>query len=151
MIRLAWFAGALALAGCAAPVHPVATTVATPGMADPELALQNGMTKVTAEMAELGGVTPPSALPPTLPAPLQKTVSLTWNGPLDQAVSQVALSIGYTFYVTAPPNAQPLDVRISAVSLPAYQVLQMLGGQAGSLATVAVDPLHHQVEVIHHG
>jgi defect in organelle trafficking protein DotD len=27
---------------------------------------------------------------------------------------------------------------------------QALGTQAGAIATVAVDPLHHQIQVIHH-
>jgi hypothetical protein len=32
----------------------------------------------------------------------------------------------------------------------AFQVFQALGEEAGSRATVQVDPLHHQVQVIHH-
>ncbi|MDE1905058.1 MAG: DotD/TraH family lipoprotein [Rhodospirillales bacterium] len=144
--------GTALLAGCAAPVHPVPTTVEAAGMPNPELALQKSITDVDSEMAELGEMNPTVTPPPqqaVLPDPLQKTVSFTWNGPLDGAVSKLAQSVGYTFYVTAPQNAQPLNVSISA-SETAYQVFQQLGADAGAKATVQVDPLHHQVEVIHH-
>jgi defect-in-organelle-trafficking protein DotD len=124
-------------------------------MPNPELALQKSITSVDAEMAELGEMNPSvaaaaPAAAPVLPDPLQRTVSFTWNGPLDGAVSKLALSVGYTFYVTAPRHAQPLNVSISTTSQTAYQVFQALGAEAGSTATVQVDPLHHQVEVIHH-
>jgi defect-in-organelle-trafficking protein DotD len=145
--------GTAVLAGCAAPVHPVLTTVETPGMPNPEIALQKSMQDVDVEMAELGQLTPAPTTPfstPVLPEPLQKTVSFSWNGPLDKAVANLAQSVGYTFHVTAPPNAQPVNVTINISSVPAYQVFQALGEEAGTKATVEVDPLHRQVEVIHH-
>lgn len=147
------FLGAALLAGCAAPVHPVPTTVATPGMPNPEIALQKSMNDVNAEMAELGQLTPAATTPvnaPVMPPPLQKTVSFSWNGSLDQGVAKLAQSVGYTFYVTAPANAQPINVSITISSVPAFQVFQALGEEAGTKATVEVDPLHHQVQVIHH-
>ena len=67
-----------------------------------------------------------------MPEDLQRIVSFTWNGPLDQAVAKLAQSIGYTFYTTAPPNAQPLDGRDQIASVPAYQVFQALGEEAGT-------------------
>jgi defect in organelle trafficking protein DotD len=145
--------GTALLAGCAAPVHPVPTTVAAPGMPNPERALQQSMNDVNAEMAELGQLTPASTSPaaqPVLPAPLRRIVSFSYSGPLDKGVAELAQSVGYTFYVTAPPNAKPVDVSVTISSVPAYQVFQALGGEAGTKATVEVDPLHHQVEVIHH-
>lgn len=145
--------GAAVLAGCAAPVQPVPTTVAVPGMPNPELALQQSMNDVNAEMSELGQLTPAPTTPasaPVLPAPLQRIVSFSYSGPLDKAVAQLSQSVGYTFYVTAPPSAQPVNVAITISSVSAYQVFQALGEEAGTKATVEVDPLHHQVEVIHH-
>jgi len=47
-------------------------------------------------------------------------------------------------------RAIPVDVSVTISSVPAYQVFQALGEEAGTKATVDVDPLHHQVEVIHH-
>jgi defect-in-organelle-trafficking protein DotD len=142
---------ALGLAGCAS-VHPVGTNVAVPGMPNPEKALRQSMQHVDAEMAELGELSPgvTRAAGPTMPDDLQRIVSFQFNGPLDQAVAQLAQSIGYTFYTTAPPSTPPLTVSIQLSSVPAYQVFQALGAEAGTQATVQVDPLHHQVQVIHH-
>ena len=75
------------------------------------MALQQSMNDVNAEMAELGQLTPAPATPastPVLPEPLQRIVSFTYSGSLDQGVAKLAQSVGYTFYVTAPPNAQPV-------------------------------------------
>jgi len=145
----------VALAACAAPVQPVPTMVATPGMANPEIALQTTMRDVNSEMAELNGIMPsvPTAQPapatPIVPADLNRVVAFSWNGPLDKAVATLAQSIGYTFYLTAPPKNQPVNVSIDADST-VYEILQTLGNDAGSRATVSVDPLNHQVQVIYH-
>ncbi len=150
LVRPALAAGLL-LAGCANTI-PVPTTVATPGMPNPETALRQSMQHVDAEMAELGQLTPMAARSsaPVLPEDLQRIVSFQWNGPLDQGVAKLAQSIGYTFYVTAPPGAQPLNVALQMTMVPVYRVFQALGEEAGTRATVEVDPLHHQVQVIHH-
>jgi defect in organelle trafficking protein DotD len=138
------------LAGCA--INPVPTDVATAGMPNPEAALQQSMQQVDAEMAELGQLSPANAqdLPPVIPAELQRVVSFVWTGPLDQGVAKLAASIGYTFYMTAPASPPPIDVAIRMSSVTAYQVFESLGAAAGTRATVAVDPLHHQVQVIYH-
>jgi defect-in-organelle-trafficking protein DotD len=137
--------------GCA--INPVPTDVATAGMPNPEAALQQSMQQVDAEMAELGQLSPANAqdLPPVIPAELQRVVSFEWTGPLDQGVAKLAASIGYTFYMTAPASPPPpIDVAIRMSSVTAYQVFESLGAAAGTRATVAVDPLHHQVQVIYH-
>jgi len=144
-------ASMLLMAGCAA-INPVPTDVATPGMPNPEETLQRSMQHVDAETAELGQLSPSAVrvVQPVMPADLQRVVSFAWRGSLDQAVAKLAASVGYTFYRTAPANAQPLDIAIRLKSVPAYQVFEALGAEAGARATVEVDPLHHQVEVIHH-
>ena len=143
-------AGAL-LAGCAS-VTPVPTTVDMPGMPNPEAALQQSIHHVDAEMAELGQLTPSVTQvdQPVLPEDLRRTVTFTWNGPLDAGVAKLAASIGYTFYTTGPASQQPLNVAIQISSVPVYQVFQALGEEAGTQATVQLDPQHHQVQVIHH-
>ena len=139
------------LAACAAPVQPVPTVVTTPGMPNPEIALQTTMRDVNSEMAELNRIVPmPPPATPVVPADLNRVVAFSWNGPLDKAVAKLALSIGYTFYVSAPPGNQPMDVSIDVGSDTVYDILQLLGNDAGSRATVAVDPLNHQVEVTYH-
>lgn len=154
MIRAPLFpllVGGLLLAGCAHTI-PVPTTVTAAGMPNPEAALRESMQHVDAEMAQLGQMTAPVATPatPLVPADLQRIVSFDWSGPLDEGVAKLAASIGYTFYVTGPPHPQGVDVAIRISSVPVYDVFQALGHEAGSRATVAVDPLHHQVQVIHH-
>jgi hypothetical protein len=42
-----------------------------------------------------------------------------------------------------------VNVSIDADST-VYEILQTLGNDAGSRATVSVDPLNHQVQVIYH-
>ena len=142
---------ALLLGGCAASVTPVPTNVDVPGMPNPEQALRQSIEQVDAQMASLGRIAPSRAtLAPVVPAELHRVVSFTWAGSLDKGVAKLAQSIGYTFYATASPNAQPIDVAVQAQSEPAIQVFKSLGDAAGNRATVEVDTLHHQVQVIHH-
>ncbi len=140
------------LGGCATPVHPVPTIVVTAGMPNPEEALQQSIQHVDAEMAELGQLTPNRVTTsiPVLPEDLQRLVTFNWSGPLDQGVAKLAQSVGYIFFVTAPPGAQPLQVAVELTDVPAYEVFKALGEEAGTRATVELDPLHHQVQVIHH-
>ena len=152
-LRVTLLAAAL-LSGCA-HVDPVPTDVAVPGMPNPEVALKQSMGNVAAEMAELGrigpvGIASVERAEPVMPADLQRIVSFQWNGPLDQGVAKLAQSIGYTFTLTLPAGVQPFPVSINVSSVPAYQVFRTLGEQAGTKATVQVDILHHQVEVIYH-
>jgi defect-in-organelle-trafficking protein DotD len=139
------------LSGCAA-VTPVPTTVDMPGIPNPEAALQQSINHVDAEMAELGQLRPSMALAdqPLVPEDLRRTVTFAWNGPLDAGVAKLAASIGYTFYTTGPASQQPLNVSIQISSVPVYQVFRVLGDEAGTQATVQIDPQHHQVQVIHH-
>ena len=141
------------LAGCAHTI-PVPTTVVTGGMPNPEEALRQSMQRVDAEMAELGTVQAPiltaAAVEPVAPADLQRVVNFRFSGLLDRAVAKLALSIGYTFYTTVPPNASEIMVSVQVQGVPAVQVFRALGDQAGTRATVQVDPLYHQVWVIHH-
>jgi defect in organelle trafficking protein DotD len=154
MIRLNVSAALIAaglLSGCVS-VTPVPTTVEMPGMPNPEAALQQSIRHVDAEMAELGQLNPSTTevAQPVLPEDLRRTVTFTWKGPLDAGVAKLAASIGYTFYTTGPAPQQPLNVAIQISSVPIYQVFQALGEEAGARATVQLDPLHHQVQVIHH-
>jgi defect-in-organelle-trafficking protein DotD len=144
--------GVILVSGCSS-VTPVPTTVATPGMPNPEEALRQSMQHVDAEMAQLGQMSPAAvqvAQQNVVPEDLQRTVTFTWNGPLDAGVAKLAASIGYTFYTTGPSTQQPLNVAIAISSVPVFRVFQALGEEAGTQATVQIDPQHHQVQVIHH-
>ncbi len=142
--------GLSALAVCTTPNVP--TDVDTTGMPNPEIALRDSFRQVDAEMGSLGTMAPAPAAEsvPVMPGELQKVVTFTWQGPLDDGVRKLADSIGYTVAVSAPKEPAALPIAISTRPEQVFQVFQQLGEAAGASATVALDPLHHQVRVIHH-
>ena len=139
------------LAGCASPTVP--TDVATTGMPNAEQALRRTIDQVNGDMARIGGMRPVSyasaAATPVVPDELQKPVHFMWSGSLDDGVRKLAASVGYSVAVFAPQNARPIAVAIN-VNGQVIGAFRALGNQAGTRATVEVDPLHRQVEVIHH-
>jgi|SRR5580658_992099 defect-in-organelle-trafficking protein DotD len=144
--------GLVLLAGCSS-TPKVPTTVDTTGMPNAELALRESFRQVDAAMASLGTMSPaPTARSdgPVVPAELQKIVSFAWQGPLDGAVRQLADTIGYTVTINAPDHPAPLPVGINTGPKQIVEIFRDLGDAAGSKATVEVDPLHHQIQVIHH-
>ena len=139
------------LAGCASTNVPA--DVATTGMPNAELALHRTLDQVNADMTQIGGMQPAayvtSALAPVVPAELEKPVQFVWSGPLDAGVKKLANSIGYTVAVSGPQDPQPLNVAVN-VNGQVLGAFQALGKQAGAIATVEVDPLHHRVQIVHH-
>ncbi len=149
---LAGLIGVALLAGCATPIVP--TTVDTTGMPSAELALRRAIDRVNGDMAQIGATSLSSypvaeALQPVLPGELAKPVQFVWAGPLDAGVRKLADSIGYKVVVIALQNAQPIPVSVN-VQGQVIGAFQALGRQAGTAATVEVDPLHQQVQVTHH-
>lgn len=145
--------GALAalLGGCA-NLPPVGTDVATPGMPNPELALQHSMATVQTALYQLNGLyaRPAVAQRPIMPAELNRPISLAWHGPLDAGVQALAARVGYRMYLWAPQNSRPLIVWVNVSNVTALEAFQALGRAAGRDATVYVDPQHQQVQVVHH-
>lgn len=149
----------LALSACTAP--RVGTDVLVTGMPNPEVALRDSMRLVDAEMTSLGTLGRSAGLPvriaePIVPGELQKTVTFTYSGPLDDGVRRLADEVGYRLTITpAPPPAPgqvapgPLTVNVSTGFVTAYAALKALGDAAGSRALVRVDPRRHLVEVIY--
>jgi defect in organelle trafficking protein DotD len=139
------------LGGCSSTNVP--TDVSTVGMPNAELALRRTLDQVNADMTQIGGMQPAgyaaTAPAPVVPAELEKPVQFVWSGPLDAGVKKLANSIGYSVAVSGPQNPQPLNVAVN-VNGQVLGAFQALGTQAGAIATVAVDPLHHQVQVVHH-
>ena len=146
----------LALAACSTP--NVGTEVATTGMVNPEIALRESIRLVDAEMTSLGtlGGGASRFSDPVVPGELQKTVTFTYAGPLEDGVRRLADEVGYKLTVSPPPPpAQgqaalgPLTVSVSTGFVTAYAALKALGDAAGSRAIVRVDPQRHLVEVIY--
>ena len=149
---LAGLIGVALLSGCATPNVP--TTVDTTGMPSAELALRRSIDRVNNDMAQIGAISPAAysgsaTSQSVLPGELTKPVQFIWTGPLDAGVRKLADSIGYVVAITAPQNARPIAVAIN-IQGQVIGAFQQFGIQAGTAATVEVDPLHHQVQVIHH-
>jgi defect-in-organelle-trafficking protein DotD len=139
------------LSGCAG-VTPVPTDVATTGMPNAELALQNSLTEVRAAMGELNGMamTPAVAQPVIVPGELNRPIKFAWNGPLDQGVQKLADLVGYHMSVSAPQNGKPVVVSVQVSNVTALDAFRAIGNAAGTAATVVVDPQHQSVAVEHH-
>lgn len=139
------------LVGCASTNVP--TDVSTTGMPNAELALRRMLDQVNSDMTQIGGMQPAAYAAtnpaPVVPAELEKPVQFVWSGLLDAGVKKLANSIGYSVVVSGPQNPQPLIVAVN-VNGQVLGAFQALGSQAGAIATVEVDPLHHQVQVVHH-
>jgi defect-in-organelle-trafficking protein DotD len=143
--------GIVLLAACVeTPAIP--PTVAVPGMPNAEEALRLSMAHVDAQMAKLGGITPPHviAAEPVMPAELMRKVDFRFAGTLDKAVRQLARTLGYGVYIDAPPDGEYLTVSIAAEDSQIGDILRALGDQMGSRATVDVDAVHHAIRVTHH-
>ena len=141
------------VAGCT-ELPNVGTDVATAGMPNTEIALRDSMRLVDAEMGKLGRLAPvptPSAAFPVVPGELQKVVTFTWAGSLEDGVRQLAGNVGYAVaLVPAPPGQTPAAVSVATGPVPVIQAFQALGEAAGARATVRVDPARRRVEVLYH-
>ena len=93
---------------------------------------------------------PPTRSGAVVPEELQRPIGFAWNGPLDDGVRKVAAEVGYRVEVSGPPQPQPLAVAVPNVATTLIGALTTLGNQAGSAATVRVDPINRRIEVIHH-
>src|SRR5271165_2452638 len=124
-----------------APALLGAALVASPGVhaqtvAPPFAASLSGTLTSVAMGRDTAGAAP-SALPLAIPAELQRPLSLSWTGGLDEAVQAIAGQIGYGFVARTfsndplPSNAPAIPVAIGVVNLPAATVIEQLGRQAG--------------------
>jgi len=147
-------AAALLVAGCA-NIPDVGADVATTGMPNTEVALRESMRLVDAEVGKLGRMAP---LPPVradaypvVPGELQRPISFAWAGTLEDGVRRLAGNIGYATAVAPPqPGQESVPVSISVGPVPVIEAFQALGDAAGARATVRVDPVRRQVDVLYH-
>jgi DotD protein len=143
---------ALSLAGCG--VTPVALNVDTPGISNPEVALQKSMDETAREMTRIGAMQPSTAVasqPAVVAGELDRTVSMQWSGPLDGAVKRLGETIGYSTAITDTMPHARVNVAVDPAPRRVYDILHSLGDQAGDAATVRVDQPHQLLEVIYHG
>jgi hypothetical protein len=143
---------ALALAGCG--LTPVAPNVDTPGISNPEVALQKSMNETAREMTRIGAVQPRASvasLPAVVAGKLDRVVSMQWNGSLDDPVKRLGETIGYGTAITGTVPEAGVNVAVNPAPRRVYDILRDLGERAGDAATVRVDQQHQLLEVIYHG
>jgi defect in organelle trafficking protein DotD len=150
------FAGAgvlaLALAGCS--VAPIAPNVDTPGISNPETALQTSMDETAREMTRIGAMQPSAAIgsqPTVVAGELDRMVAMQWSGPLDGAVKRLGETIGYSAAIIGTVPRAGVNVTVDPTPRRVYDILHRLGDQAGDAATVRVDQQHQKLEVIYRG
>jgi hypothetical protein len=83
-------------------------------------------------------------LQPLLPPPdpsLEQLISVSWTGPADGALKEIALQIGYRYQEMGSPSAQALVVVIHGLNRRAHHVLEDIAWQIQPLAVVRVDPI----------
>lgn len=93
---------------------------------------------------------PPTRSGAVVPEELQRPIGFAWNGLLDDGIRKVADQVGYRVEVTGPPQNRPIGVVVPNTSTTLIGALRAMGVQAGSWATVRVDPINRRIEVIHH-
>lgn len=85
-----------------------------------------------------------SPLPPMedfagAPPALAQPITLTWNGPVEQAVQTLAAKAGYTYRTAGIAPPLPLAVAVNVYERPLVDVLRDIGLQLGNRADVAID------------
>jgi defect in organelle trafficking protein DotD len=142
----------LTLAGCGGT--PVAPNIDTPGISNPELALQKSMGEAAREMTRIGAMQPSVAIasqPSVVAGELERVVSMQWTGPLDGAVKRLGETVGYSTAISGTVLQAGVNVAVDPAPRRVYDILHGLGDQAGDAATVRVDQQHQVLEVIYHG
>ena len=144
---------ALMLSGCSTLV-PIAADVDSPGMPNPEVALQKSLDETSHELTRIGAIEPVRAVaakPPIVAGELDRVVSLQWDGPLDGAVKRLAETIRYRTAISGNAPEGVVNVTVDPAPRRVYDILQALGDEVGAQATVRVDQQHQLIEVIYHG
>lgn len=126
-----------------APVVSASPVVLAPVVATPPGLAPLGSPAVTA-------FPPPTRSGAVVPDELQRPIGFAWNGLLDDGVRKVAAELGYQVNVSGPPRMQPLTVIVPDSFTTLVGALRALGSQAGTSATVLLDPINRRIEVIHH-
>jgi defect-in-organelle-trafficking protein DotD len=146
---LATFAAISLLGGCA-PTIPLPAPA--PGPTPVDTILPEAARSAASSLEILAGVEqarrPPASIKNDLvPFELKKEVSLRWSGPVAPALIAVAGDVGYVFSTIGREPPSPIIVTVKAENEPAFKVLQDIGLQAGSRASVAVDIQNRRVEL----
>jgi len=140
-------AALLAVLGGCARVGPERPDVDAEGIANPEVALTRTMERVGKAMADLRA---DRGTRTVLPAELQRPITWRWTGRLDEAAKALAERVGYAYAPPGPDAPAMPVVAVNVTDTPAIEVFRTLGTQAGTAATLVVDPEARIVQVKRH-
>ncbi len=154
MIRTAYlgalFLTGLLLASCAA-VKGDPQIAATPDKVS--LLMARAADRASVALETLAAVeqarSPSVAVAPIDDAPpeLQRSITVTWNGPVEPIARKLADRASYSFQVIGAPPPVPVVVSINVENTPVIDVLRSLGLQLGVRADIRVDGAARVVEI----
>lgn len=140
------------LAGCAKPV-PIAEPqlVATPDRVS--MLLAEAADRSSRSLETLAAIeqyqTPKAKLSPISNAPieLQRAVTMSWVGPVDQVAKRLSEHAGYSFMALGDRPPVPIVVSLDVENRPVIDVLRDIGLQMGTRADIRVDASRKLVEL----
>ena len=88
----------------------------------------------------LGHALQPLLLPsdPSLNLP----VSITWTGPVEGALKEICLQLGFRYREAGTPSAQVMTVVVHGLNRPAHELLEDIAWQIQPQAAVRFDPIN---------
>jgi defect-in-organelle-trafficking protein DotD len=151
-MRPYWLVGTLTvmIAACA-------TRVPSRPVTDPTIAkLQATADEVSQSLRQLAETQQaakpvPPAYPVPQSGPLAQAITLSWAGPPEPVLRLLADMIGYEFRAIGKPPLAADVVTIEARRLVAWSVLEDIGWQLGTRATVVVNEGHREIQLIYVG
>ena len=91
-------------------------------------------------LARLRGQGLQPLLPPPDPA-LAHPITISWTGPVDGALKEICLQLGYRYKEKGTPSAHPVTVVVNGLERSAYDILEDLAWQTQPRAEIRVDPI----------
>lgn len=141
-VRAATFAAVIGLSACAGD------TSVTPLVAENDpvaLRIAQATEKATKALDTIAGIEQYKSPLPAMenfagaPPAISQPITITWSGPAEQIVKNLAEKAGYTYQTAGEPAGIPLTVMINAYEKPLIDVLRDVGLQLGNRADVALD------------
>lgn len=137
---------AMVLSACAHQEQPAVSPPLKPSEIDRQIA--TAVADAAESLRRLSLVeqarTPPADIEiDSVPRELTQPQTLDYVGPVEPVLRTLAGLVGYDFVTVGDPPAQDLVVDVIAVDRPAYRILQDVGLQLGSRATVSLTPAGH--------
>ena len=136
----------LTLAGCANHLND-RVDVDAEATANPEVALLRSFDRVDLAMVAMRATNGPAR---AAPAELHKPIVWRWSGPMDQAAKALADKIGWSYAAPGPDAPAMPVVSVDANGASILDVFRSIGTQAGSRATLLVDPDRRIIQVQRH-